>query len=55
MQAEAEHEENLEEAENSFIIIDELQNHGISAADIKKLKLAGIHTVCGVLMQTKKV
>jgi meiotic recombination protein DMC1 len=47
-------EESVEDEIVSFINIDELQNHGVNAGDIKKLKLAGIHTVTGVLMQTKK-
>lgn len=33
----------------------ELQAHGVNAGDIKKLKMAGIHTVTGVLsMQLTK-
>ena len=34
--------------------IDQLQSHGINAADLKKLKAAGICTVKGVQMMTKK-
>lgn len=34
--------------------IDELQNHGIGVADIQKLKLAGICTIRGIIMTTKK-
>ena len=34
--------------------IDKLQEHGINAADIKKLKDAGIHTVAAVIMSTRK-
>ena len=34
--------------------VDELQNHGIGVADIQKLKLAGICTIRGVIMTTKK-
>jgi hypothetical protein len=37
-----------------FQSIDELQQHGINAADIAKLKSAGIATVKGISMQTKK-
>lgn len=46
-------EEETEE-ESFFIDIDVLQNHGINAADLKKLKAAGICTVKGVQMTTKK-
>jgi len=43
------------EDENSlFQDIDLLQNHGINVADIKKLKTAGICTVKGLQMITKK-
>ena len=31
-----------------------LQNHGIGMADITKLKSAGIHTVSGVVMTTRR-
>ncbi len=48
-------QEEEEQEESRFIMLEELQNHGISAGDIKKMKLAGIHTVSGVLMNTKKV
>ena len=46
----------LEESEDDFCIvdIDSLQNHGINVADLKKLKTAGICTVRGLKMQTKK-
>lgn len=37
-----------------FTDIDELQAHGINAADIKKLKMAGICTVKGVQMTTRR-
>ncbi|KAK2156631.1 hypothetical protein LSH36_208g01046 [Paralvinella palmiformis] len=37
-----------------FQDIDILQNHGINVADIKKLKSAGICTVKGIQMSTKK-
>lgn len=41
--------------EEGFILdIDLLQTHGINVADIKKLKTAGICTVRGVQMITKK-
>ena len=34
--------------------VDLLQNHGINMADIKKLKTAGICTIKGLQMTTKK-
>ena len=34
--------------------VDKLQNYGINAADISKLKSAGLCTVLGVLMTTRK-
>ena len=37
-----------------FTDIDELQSHGINAADIKKLKASGICTVKGIQMTTKR-
>lgn len=40
--------------ESFFQDLDILQNHGINAADIKKLKQAGICTVKGVKMTTRK-
>ncbi|EEC08841.1 meiotic recombination protein DMC1/LIM15 homolog [Ixodes scapularis] len=40
--------------EEFFQDIDMLQNHGINVADIKKLKTAGICTVRGVQMTTRK-
>ena len=43
-----------EEVEKSFDSIDKLQQAGINAADIKKLKEAGICTVGAILMETKK-
>jgi len=42
------------EAEDTFQDIELLQNHGINVADIKKLKSAGICTVKGIQMVTKK-
>lgn len=47
----------VEEGEDDvsfFTDIDELQAHGINAADIKKLKAAGICTVRGVQMTTRR-
>lgn len=43
-----------ESAEQGFDSIDKLQQAGINIADIKKLKEAGICTIGGVLMETKK-
>ena len=40
--------------ESFFQDIGVLQNHGINATDIKKLKTAGICTVKGVQMTTRK-
>ncbi|XP_050393665.1 meiotic recombination protein DMC1/LIM15 homolog [Patella vulgata] len=37
-----------------FQDIDQLQNHGINIADIKKLKQAGINTIKGIQMTTRK-
>ena len=42
------------EEEEFFLDIDQLQAHGINVADLKKLKSAGICTVRGVQMITKK-
>lgn len=44
----------VEEDVSFFTDIDELQAHGINAADIKKLKTAGICTVRGVQMTTRR-
>ena len=43
-----------EEEEDFFQDIEMLQNHGINVADIKKLKTAGVCTVRGIQMVTKK-
>ena len=43
-----------EEEEDFFQEIELLQSHGINMADIKKLKTAGICTVRGIQMVTKK-
>ncbi|KAG2381652.1 hypothetical protein C9374_006036 [Naegleria lovaniensis] len=62
-QAEEEEEENQEEEtttgshedeDQSWNMIDKLQDVGIGAADIKKLKEAGIYTVESIMMRTKK-
>ena len=44
----------IEEEESFYQDIDLLQTHGINVADIKKLKSAGICTVKGIQMITKK-
>jgi len=43
-----------DEEEMFYQDIDELQKHGVNAADITKLKNAGICTVKGVIMTTRK-
>lgn len=43
-----------EEEESFFQDVDILQKHGINVADIKKLKAAGICTIKGIQMSTKK-
>ncbi|CAL1527049.1 unnamed protein product [Lymnaea stagnalis] len=43
-----------EDEDSFFQDIDILQNHGINMADIKKLKQAGICTVKGIQMNTRK-
>jgi hypothetical protein len=42
-------------AEVTFDEIEKLESLGVNATDVNKLKLAGIFTVAGVRMQTKKV
>lgn len=44
----------VEAEDKAFISIDKLQDHGINAGDINKLKQAGVCTVKGLLMITKK-
>lgn len=45
----------VEDDEDDFFMdVDVLQNHGINAADIKKLKTAGICTLKGIQMATRK-
>ncbi|XP_003390373.1 PREDICTED: meiotic recombination protein DMC1/LIM15 homolog [Amphimedon queenslandica] len=46
-------QDNLDD-ESFFQDIDVLQNHGINVADLKKLKSAGICTVKGIQMTTRK-
>lgn len=43
-----------ESSEPTYVSIDKLQEHGVNAADIAKLKQGGICTVKGLLMVTKK-
>ena len=40
--------------DEDYVSIDELQNHGIGAADIQKLKMAGICTIKGVHMTSRR-
>ena len=49
-------EVDMEDCEESLtaVPIDKLQDHGINAGDINKLKAAGICTVKGMLMVTRK-
>jgi meiotic recombination protein DMC1 len=47
-------EEDVEEMSLEFKSIDALQEYGVNAADITKLKGAGICTVKGLLMVTRK-
>jgi len=56
MQAQAQEvmEEGMEEAQTSYSHIEKLEGPGIVAADIKKLKEAGYHTIEAVLYATKK-
>lgn len=44
-----------EEIPQAFADVNTLQEMGINVTDIKKLKEAGIHTVTGVVMCTRKV
>ncbi|XP_031476399.1 meiotic recombination protein DMC1 homolog isoform X1 [Nymphaea colorata] len=46
--------EGVDDEEDSFELIDKLIAQGINAGDVKKLQDAGIHTVNGLMMQTKK-
>ncbi|ODN92062.1 meiotic recombinase Dmc1 [Cryptococcus wingfieldii CBS 7118] len=46
--------DNEEEASVSFESVDELQQHGINALDIAKLKAAGIVTIVGVAQTPRK-
>lgn len=40
--------------DNTLVLVEKLQEFGVNAGDIQKLKQAGIFTVAGVMMQTKK-
>lgn len=42
------------EGDEGVLSVDELQNHGIGAADVQKLKLSGICTIKGVNMTSKR-
>ncbi|KAL8584270.1 Meiotic recombination protein dmc1 [Nucella lapillus] len=52
--AEPEVQNQSDDEESFFQDIDQLQNHGINVADIKKLKQAGICTIKGIHMTTRK-
>jgi len=41
----------MDEEEEAFHEIDQLEQHGINMADINKLKVAGLCTVMSVLMR----
>lgn len=43
-----------EEIKSDFYIIDELQNHGVNVSDINKLKSAGVCTLKGALMESRR-
>ncbi len=45
-------EEDVDQA--NFIQIEKLQEHGINAADIAKLKTSGFCTITSIVMATKK-
>lgn len=45
---------NEEEGVTFYVSIDKLQDHGVNSGDIAKLKQAGICTIKGMLMVTKK-
>ena len=53
-QAQVSGDTNFQEEDSFYQDIELLQNHGINVADIKKLKTAGICTVKGIQMVTKK-
>ena len=53
-QAQVSGDTNIQEEDSFYQDIELLQNHGINVADIKKLKTAGICTVKGIQMVTKK-
>lgn len=42
------------EDDGTILAVEDLQNHGIGAADIQKLKIAGICTIKGVNMTSKR-
>ncbi len=55
VEAAEEEEDDVGEVAAGFTEIDKLQDLGIQAADIKKLKSGGCHTVSSLLMNTRKV
>lgn len=47
-------EEEVDIEQTNFIEIEKLQEHGINAADIAKLKTSGFCTISSIVMATKK-
>lgn len=45
----------FDDSDDNVVEIEQLQNLGIPSSDISKLKAAGIHTVAGAVMVSKKV
>ena len=54
MEEEEEQQQVEERSEHHYEEIEKLQEMGINATDIKKLKEHGLHTIASVLMHTKK-
>lgn len=54
MERRREQEADCEEESLTATPIDKLQDHGINAGDINKMKAAGICTIKGMLMVTRK-
>ncbi len=47
-------QEEEDESGQHFKEVERLQEHGINAADISKLKAGGVHTVSALVMRTRK-
>lgn len=47
-------EEDLDLEQTQFIEIEKLQDHGINASDIAKLKTGGFCTITSIIMATRK-